>query len=103
MTHIIRFNENSLEERRCLETVSNVCAVCGSDKVNYKMNGDYTQMNPNSVIIDYECDICNFKWYSEYIHNSDFITESGEELIADTVISDEFYNIEKIEAKKYNL
>ena len=103
MKHIQLFKENSSDGRPCLETSPNVCPVCGSEDVEYKMTEDYTQMSPDNVIIDYTCDVCDFIWYSKYIHHGDFITESGDELIANELIPSDLYSEEKIEAKKYNI
>ncbi len=100
---IRKFNENS--ERRYLGTPPYICPVCGEEKeVRRNIDESYLRENAEKyIIIDYNCDMCNFKWYSEYMYSSDYEADGGSEIVDNEVVPIDLYSPEKIESKKYNI
>lgn len=81
------------------------CPVCG----NYK-NLKETQSVPDTdgMEYNYECPICEFKWYSKYsmVYDAEYNWD-GEEIFVGNDVNPEHYNKEKLDKylaiKKFNL
>jgi len=100
---IRKFNENM--ERKYLEVPPYICPVCG-EKKNIASNLDASYLTENArkyIIVDFECHVCDFEWYSQYNYSAEYETHGGDEIVADKTIDRGLYNEPKIAAKTYNL
>lgn len=102
---IRKFNE-SIENRKYLDVDRNTCPVCGEKQINiWSSSIDSADLEEitEHFYIDYECQFCDFKWYSEFTFTKLADAYTGDEIIEGNKVPENSYKPEKIEAKKYNL
>jgi formate dehydrogenase maturation protein FdhE len=99
---INRFNENNNIHKYLDDGDSGCCPVCGNCDT---VDSTETQPNHDGMMYIYECNNCNFKWYTQYlmIKDNNYDYENSEEIIQGYEVPSNTFNKNMLKANKYNI